>query len=102
MSKVCISIMMDNSAPQPAEKIVTIEDRVNEWIEDVESGRDSRLQWDKLRILFNKLATAKSLSARGIRLLRMIEPTMQKYGKDDSDGVKLAASYPYERSEEYK
>jgi hypothetical protein len=95
--------MMDNSAPVPTpEKPVSIEDKVNEWIEDVESGRDSRYQWDKLRILFNKLATAKNLSSRGIRLLHMIEPVMQKYGKDDSDGVKLAASYPYEMSEEYK
>jgi len=102
MSKVCISIMMDNAAPAPAEAPITIEQKVNEWIEDVESGRDSKYQWDKLRILFNKLATAKNLSSRGIRLLKMIEPTMQKYGKDDSDGVKLAASYPYEMEGDYK
>jgi hypothetical protein len=99
--KIQLEILGDQDAPERQPK-QSVEDRVKEWMEDVESGRPSREQWIRLRNLFNKLANAPKLSPRAQNIVKMIEPIMQKYGFMDSKGVDLQASYPFEREEDYK
>jgi hypothetical protein len=97
--KINLEILMDKEAPERLPK-KTAEEKVKEWIEDVESGRPSRGQWCRLRRLFNCLANSKKLSPRGRLILEMIEPVMQKYGLMDSKGVDLQATYPFEREKD--
>jgi hypothetical protein len=99
--RLVLSILMDQNPP--VEKCTREpEEVIRDWIEDVESGRPSKYQWARLRYLFNHLANAPHLSPRCIRILKMIEPTMAKYGLGMTKGVDVQATYPYERVEEYK
>jgi len=78
----------------------SIEQRVRELLEDIDSGHPSAQQWEQVRRLFNKLACKPKLSKRAENLLRMMEPIIEKYGMMDPKGVDLQATYPFERNKQ--
>lgn len=65
--------------PEPVHK-QSVEERVRECLECVESGRDSHKEWLILSNLYKALLNTKKKSPRGKNILKMIEPVMTKYG----------------------
>lgn len=80
-----ISIDLDMEEPQkispPASR--TVEDRVREAIECIESGFDSQSDWSLLLRLYKALLSYKKenrASDRMVNLMEMIHPVLAKYG----------------------
>lgn len=67
-----------------------IEDRVRKAMEMVEYGSGSRRDWEFLRRVNNCLVKkykARKCNDRMLNILKMIQPTMEKYGQYDHEGV---------------
>jgi len=92
MPRINISIdMIDHSKPK-----FDILEYVQELIDDVEAGYPAWEQWSEIRFIFNKLACRPKLTRRQRQIFEMLEPIVEKYGLNDSRGVKLMAKYPHE------
>ena len=78
-----ISIVLE--APPPAKKYpvearkTPLEDTIRECIECIESGHDSVVEWKTLNRLYKELRSRKT-TPRVRNLIKMIEPTLAKYG----------------------
>lgn len=80
-----INIMLDlgvpeetKNYPEPEEK-PSVEERVREAIECIESGHDSYMEWKLLNKLYASLQVMKK-TERTQSLIEMIEPVLSKYG----------------------
>jgi hypothetical protein len=80
---VKISIVLEASAPTkkyPVEARKTpLEDTIRECVDCIESGHDSVVEWKTLNKLYKELRARKK-TPRVTNLIKMIEPTLQKYG----------------------
>lgn len=96
-----LTILLETPPKQvhPALKTPSLRDKIECCVEEIESGKVAKKEWEFLRKIFNKLATAKKLSPAKKQLLAHLEPIMEKYGQLDPDGVELAATYPSERKD---
>jgi hypothetical protein len=90
----CVRVMLEVGIPtvSPAEreevKPLSIEDRVRDAIDMIDSGRHSSVQWIMLNKVYKSLSPRRGKSRRIDNLLNMIEPVMAKYGyhKVSSEG----------------
>jgi len=90
MSKQRISILIETEPPKeihPVYKHKSIEERVRECILAIESGEDSKREWELIKKLNNELMRHSRLSPRAKNVLRLIKPIIDKYGLMDSDKV---------------
>lgn len=65
-------------------KQVTLEERILEAMEMVESGHESTQDWELLRCVWKKLLKAKQagkLSGRGCDVMELMAPIINKYGQ---------------------
>jgi len=93
-----ISVEVEISMPEPgAERPVCDyreEDEIEAAIEMVDSGHESREQWKYLRWINNSLVTKYekgTINRRELKVLKMIQPIMEKYGQLDPEGIKQNA-----------
>lgn len=79
--KVSIQLEMPRTVREELRKspCKSVEDRVREAIELIESGHDSRVEWHMLVGLYRQLASRKK-TERVRNLMSMIKPTLEKYG----------------------
>lgn len=82
MTKILFQLELPDpsAAPKPeAGPCLCIEDKVRDCIEEVESGRDSGVEWLILKKLYCALKKKKP-TKRVKNLMEMIRPTLNKYG----------------------
>jgi hypothetical protein len=68
----------------------TIEERAEAACDLIESGHESRKEWDFIRALNNELVQRKKsgrICGRGTALLELIAPAINKHGMRDPRGV---------------
>ena len=72
----------------------------------IDSGHESRREWDIIRYINNKLVKKYqegTISSKQKRILEMIQPIIEKYGQMDPRGVEQDASlHSVTRSESEK
>ncbi len=71
----------------------TLEEKVRECLECIESNEDSMQEWEFIRKLNNKLMRREKKGKRVDNLLRMMTPVIEKYGKRDPNGVEEDVEY---------
>lgn len=71
-------------APPPVEKKpepkVSVEDKVREALECIDSGYESGVEWAMINRLYKDLCNLKKPSPRAENLKKMIEPVLAKFG----------------------
>lgn len=74
---------------EPKDKISrrSIESKVRECCERIEMNEDSRKEWEFIRQLNNKLKAKKRLGKRAKALLALMQPVIDKYGRESSKYV---------------
>lgn len=72
---------------------MSLEEKVRECLECIESAEESRKQWEFIRNLHNKLMKKKRKGSRAHNLLKMMAPVIEKYGPRDPNGVLDDARY---------
>lgn len=83
-----IKVMIQVGMPKPAEekpapeapKKPTVEEKVRYALECIESGFDSHQEWIMLNKLYHDLMNMKNKNDRVQNLIKMIQPTLAKYG----------------------
>lgn len=65
----------DKKLPEP----ISVESRVRDMIDCIESGYDSSVEWIALNKFYDSIRGRKDGKAKN--LIRMIEPVMAKYGQ---------------------
>lgn len=85
MSNIRVMLSMEVPKPSPVQAkpeaaSVTIEDRVRDLIDRIDSGYRSDMEWILLNKLHSSLSEKRGKSKRIDNLLAMIEPIMAKYG----------------------
>lgn len=83
MPNIIIQMSMPDSfgpPPEPAPCGPSVEDQVHDALQEIESGRDSGVQWLMLNKLAKALRAQKKLNPRQQNVLDMIEPLLNKYG----------------------
>lgn len=86
MAKVRVAV--DVTAPTPEHRRHrSVEERVRDAVELIDTGYNSEVEWDMIRRLWNYLCACKQHTERQRRILEMIKPVMEKYGKLDHRGV---------------
>lgn len=77
---IMLQIGMPDPAPdQPVESKPSVEDVVRQTLDCIDSGRDSNVEWNMIRRLYNELCSRKQ-TPRIANLKNMIETTLRKYG----------------------
>jgi hypothetical protein len=81
--------------PEPTKKKpgTCLLSKAKQWVEDCMEGADDSSSWNKIRMLFNKLAGMKKLSPAQQELMDLIVPVVEKYGMHDARGVDLRAEH---------
>lgn len=90
--KLSISIEMPKME-EPRKDKPSLEEKVRDCLECIESNEDSRKEWEFIRTLNNKLMKKKRKGSRATNLLEMIAPVIEKYGPKDPNGVLDDAKY---------
>lgn len=90
--KVSVSVGLDMPKTRCAkeEGKLSIEERVRDAIDMVESGHESRRDWEFLRRLNNaimKKYNCGKCNERMLNILMTLQPIMEKYGQYDHEGV---------------
>jgi len=80
-----IKILIDTPAPKREEVRPSLSERVDEALELIDSGHESRREWTFIRNLNNKLCKRDKLSTKLQRILEKIQPIIYKYGNTDTD-----------------
>lgn len=78
---------MPKPVETPREDRQSLEERVRECLDKIDSWDESRKEWEFIRTLNNKLQAKKKLGSRAKNLLKMIAPVIEKYGQRDPNGV---------------
>lgn len=63
--------------PEPRE---SIEDKVREALECIDSGYESAVEWSMINRIYSDLCKLKKPSPRATNLKKLIEPVLSKYG----------------------
>jgi len=91
--KVSVLISLDipqvgTSKADPATQELSVEEKVRAACELIDSGHESRTEWQLIRRLNNYLVRRKdNLTDRQRNVLLMIQPIIEKYGQYAPDGV---------------
>lgn len=81
MPQIILSLTMpDGPAGEPPCPPVPVEEQVRDAIELIDSGHDSRREWEMITRLHAALSQKKSVTPRIQNLLNMIEPVLAKFG----------------------
>lgn len=93
--KLSINIEMPNYQEDKKTKRngPTLEEKVRECLECIESNEDSMQEWEFIRRLNNKLMSKPKKGQRTRKLLEMMNPVISKYGKNDPNGVMDSAEF---------
>lgn len=92
--KIGLSLLIDQvPSPAPDPCHVPLEEKVKQAICLIDSGHESREEWQWLRRLNNHLMRKDKLSAREEKILRAIQPVMEKYGANSPYKVEQKAEY---------
>jgi hypothetical protein len=81
-----VKILVDIQMPETAEKTVvpklSVEQQVRDAIELIESGYDSIIEWKMIKRIYEDLMKRgpSRWNTRHRNLIKMIEPTLSKYG----------------------
>lgn len=85
--KLMLEIPMPTPAPQkpvqraePQEQKASVEDKVREALDCIDSGHDSAVEWSMINRVYKDLMALKKPSPRAKNLMGMIEPVLEKYG----------------------
>lgn len=82
--KLKIDIQLDR-APEPKP---SLEQELRDAVELIESDMDSRVEWDLVRRVWNKLCSHPCNNDRKRRIKKLLKPVIDKYGQMDPRGVK--------------
>lgn len=87
-----IQLIIDQPMPKPGccDKPDTLEDKVEAACDLIDSGHESREEWDFVRALNNELVKRKQkgrLGPRGAKLMEMMAKVINKYADEDPRGV---------------
>ena len=91
-----IAIMVETAPAPCGHKTDTLEDKIEAACDLIDSGHESRHEWNFIRALNNELAKRKQkgrIGKRGERLLEMMAHIINKYGEEDSRGVEFDPEY---------
>jgi len=96
-NRVHILVKLDAPAPgksklDHATKELSIEEKVRAACELIDSCHESRKEWQLIRKLNNYLMRKKNRTKRQESILRMMQPTIEKYGQYAPEGVEQDAS----------
>lgn len=93
MASGCVRVMLEVGLPserssEPGVRPVSIEEKVKDALDSIDSGYKSDVQWIMINKLYKDLSARRGKSKRIDNLLNMIEPVMAKYGyhKVSSEG----------------
>lgn len=84
--KVMLELPMPAPAPPPIPQkkeestAPSVEDRVKEAIDCIDSGHDSRIEWSLLTRLYKDLSNLKKPNDRARNLMKLIKPVLAKFG----------------------
>lgn len=81
--QVLVEMPMPAPAPAPVKEKkpeYSVEDKVREALECIDSGHDSGVEWSMINGIYRKLKSLKKPSERARNLIEMIEATLSKYG----------------------
>jgi hypothetical protein len=87
-----IAIMVETAPERCPHEMDTIEDKVEAACDLIDSGHESRHEWNLIRKLNNELVRRKQmgrLGKRGEKLLEMMAHVINKYGNEDPRGVEF-------------
>ncbi len=82
-----IKLLIDAPVPKPApqEARPSIEERVDEALELIDSDAESMAEWNFIRNLNNRLCKCKKLSPKAKKILEKIQPVLYKFRDSNSD-----------------
>lgn len=90
VNSIKVMLELPMPAPQPVpvqekkeekkEDTVSIEDKVREALECIDSGYESGVEWAMINRLYKDLKGLKKPTDRAKNLMKMIEPTLAKFG----------------------
>lgn len=83
--KLMLELPMPTPAPVPVapkkeEPEYSVEDKVREALECIDSGHESGVEWAMINRLYADLCKLKKPSKRALNLKKMIEPVLAKFG----------------------
>lgn len=81
--KMIVSLEMPPALAEPRQPLpppVSVEEKVRDAMECIESGHPSQVEWLMVNKLYAALKAKKNPSPRMQSLIQMIEPTLAKYG----------------------
>lgn len=75
----------------------SLEEKVQHYLDLIDSGHESQREWDFIKKLNNKLTHCYQMGklqegSKQLRILKMIQPIIEKYGQMDPEGVEQDAS----------
>jgi len=76
-------------------KPISLEEKLADAMEMIESGHDSTKDWEFLKAINNKLHAKKKCgkcSKRELKILKLIAPTINKHANKDGDKITLDPS----------
>jgi hypothetical protein len=76
-----LSLLIKVGAPEARTDRLSVEEKVEACLDLIDSGHESRSEWQYIRKLNNYLMNKCNLSSREERILRTIQPIMEKYGQ---------------------
>lgn len=83
MPKISISMSLEmprRDSPPTYTKRCSVEEKVREALELIDSGHDSRVEWEMIIRLYRTLRNTKKKTKRMVNLIQMIEPVLEKFG----------------------
>lgn len=78
--KLMLQVGIPTETRAPEYEKPSVEERVRDAIECIESGYKSDVQWLLLNKLYTSLSKKPKLSPRARNIVQMIEPLLAKYG----------------------
>jgi hypothetical protein len=82
--KLMLELPMPAPAPAPVqqkkEPEYSVEDKVREALECIDSGHESGVEWSMINRLYSDLCKLKKPNDRAKNLKKMIEPVLAKFG----------------------
>lgn len=90
--KVLVHLEMDKPAQSGPEPL-TIEEKVEAALDLIDSGHESRAEWCFIKALNNFLMKKDKLTPRQEKILRTIQPIIEKYGQMSPSKVEQKAEY---------
>lgn len=85
-----LSLAIEMPAPKMERKACprpSVEDRVREALECIDSGYDSSVEWTLINSMYRKLRSLKRPNERAKNLIKMIEPVLSKFGYHSTDNL---------------